>query len=333
MRSENSLLFLGDVAAYHAYGFSSKCKTVINIECPVTVSGEPSTGKIILRAEKNYLGGIFGSNLFAANLGNNHILDYGPEGLDSTINELEATGTGYFGLENLPGNNPLLVTLNDLKIAFISAVCESTSPVIRHNGVNYLLPLDTELISQKIKQVRDKAERIVVYIHWGVEESSLPSERDIRIARKLIDEGADIIIGSHAHAPQPFEKYRDGIIAYNLGNFIMPRMNNAPSYFDDSGKACSAFTRSLMIWNRISWGLEVDMKTMDFTIRRYIFTKNRVAELPFTPLDRYMKLPAHTEGDAYLLKIENHLRRRKMIRKIADFIKSPHVPQILKRKS
>lgn len=332
MTKENSILFLGDVAAYHAYRFKSGCKTVINLECPLTNKGTPSEGKIILGAGENFLKEIFGSDLLAVNLGNNHILDYGLPGLNSTIAELENSGIRYFGLENLPGNNPLILESNNTKIAFISAICESTSPVLEHDNTRYLAPLETGPVIEKIKKVRNEAGRIVIYIHWGYEESSMPSSQDISIARKLIDEGADIIIGSHAHAPQPFERYRNGIIAYNLGNFIMPEMKNAPSYFDSSGIARSTFSRRLMIWNRISWGVEIDMETMEFKVRRFMFNRHRVVELPFTPLDGYIMMRNDISTNGYDQKIRVHLKRRNLQRRLAEFIHNPHVPNILRPK-
>jgi hypothetical protein len=331
MNKENTILFLGDVAPYKPYKFNNTYKTVINLECPITRTGAPAKGKIILGAKDNYLKNIFNSSLLGVNVGNNHILDYGVKGLDSTIRELKKAGINYFGL-NYVGNNPQIIEFNNKKIAFISAVCETTSPVLEFNEVNYLSPLNTEDILRKVKKIRNFVDRVVVYIHWGVEDSSYPSKSDILTARRLIDEGVDIVIGSHAHSPQPVEKYNNGIIAHNLGNFIMPVMKKVPSYFDEKGIPHSTFTNRLMLWNRISWGLIIDMESLEFKIKKYIFFGSRVIELPVTPLDKYIKLSKNIFESSYESVLQKHVKRRELQRKILDFIYNPHIPQKLKIK-
>lgn len=331
MNKENSILFLGDVAPYRPYRFTDDCKTVINLECPLTNSGVPATDKIILGAKGNYLNNIFNSRLFCVNLGNNHILDYGKDGLDTTVSELEKEGISYFGLNNKMDNNPLITEFKNIKIAFISAVCETTSPVLDQDEINYISRLDTDDIIRKVRSVRKLADRVVVYVHWGEEDSSYPVRKDIITARRLIDEGTDIVIGCHAHAPQAIEKYKEGIIAYSLGNFIMPELKKIPSYFDENGNPHSFFTSRMMLWNRISFGLMINMITMEFSIRKFIFNKSRVMELPVTPLDRFLKLPDY-QDDSYELKIKKHKRRRKLQRRITDFIFHPRIPQKFKRR-
>jgi hypothetical protein len=331
MNKENTIMFLGDVAAYAPYKFHNKVRAIANLECPITKNGSPATGKIILGAGENHLQSIFNNTLLGVNLANNHILDYGEMGLSSTINSLEEEGIGYFGLNNLADNNPAIIKIGTQKYALISAICESTSPVFGYNNTNCLSSLEPDEIISKAKVARKRADRVIVFIHWGIEESSYPLKKDVLTARKLIDGGVDIVIGSHAHAPQPVERYKNGIIAYNLGNFIMPEMKNIPSYFDENGIPHSSFTGKFMLWNRISWGLLVDMSTMDFRVRKFMFTRKRVIELPFSPLDGYLKLPCDISDDRYDLIIEKHLRRRKFLRKISEFLSNPHIPQILKR--
>ena len=219
---------MGDVVPYKPFRFSNDLKTIINLECPIIRGGTPEEGKINLKVQENYLDDIFGDKLFCVNIGNNHILDYGIEGLSSTVNELDKLKTYYFGLNKNKDSRyePLLINMGDLSIAFISAVCSSTSPLLGVDNTFRLSELNTDTLVQEIALLRPSVTRIVVYIHWGTEESSYPEPHDIMTARRLIDSGADIVIGSHAHAPQPVERYGKGIIAYNLGNFIMPGLNN-----------------------------------------------------------------------------------------------------------
>lgn len=333
MDKNKVLLFLGDVVPYKPLRFRNDLKTVINLECPIVREGIPEEGKINLRVKENYLGDIFGDNLFCVSIGNNHVLDYGSEGLSSTLNELDKLKTHYFGLNrnNDYGYNPLSINLGDLSIAFISVVCPSTSPLIQVDKTFRLSELDADTLAQEIARIRPSVTRIVVYIHWGTEESSYPEPHDILTARRLIDGGADIVIGSHAHAPQPVERYGNGIIAYNLGNFIMPGLKNLPSYFNDSGEAQSAYNKNKMPWNRISWGVAIDMHSLEYRVMKYMPLSNRVLKLPFTPFDRYINMRLSPADESYSCRIDRHLRRRALYRRIRDFIRNPHIPEKIKR--
>jgi hypothetical protein len=323
MQEENTILFLGDVVPYKPFRFKNSLKTVINLECPVIREGKPISGKVNLSVPENFLFQTFGDNLLAVNLGNNHILDYGVEGLTATLRELGSVD--YFGV-NLPGNNthnPLIIFLNDIRVAFFSAISEYTVPLVEFDDFIYLSVLDTEDLITRIRETRNKVDRIVIYMHWGCEESSYPLKEDIITARKLVEAGADIIIGTHAHSPQPVEKYKDGIIAYNLGNFIIPAYRNLPSFYDDAGVPMSEFSKRLMLWNRISWGVAVDMKTMDFEIKKFAFVANRIIEMKTTPLDRFLNLHPDSLSDSYPSIVKKHINKRIMGRKVRNFIGSP----------
>lgn len=331
MNPENSILFLGDVVPHRPFRFRNSQKVIINLECPIVPeSGNPVSGKIILGVKKNYLGDIFGSQLLAAGIGNNHMLDYGEQGLFSTIRELERSGIPYFGLVNNSGDrNPLVMNFNHKKIALIAAVCPTTSPVTAIGNTTHLSLLDEDTIIAAIKKIRSSVFRIILYIHWGIEESSYPAADDVRKARRFIDSGADIVIGSHAHAPQPIEKYRNGLIAYNLGNFIMPALRNNPSYFDEKGEPGSFYNKKLMPWNRVSWGLLADIETLDFKIMKYMFMADQIVSMPVTPLDRFSDHLPDIAKKAYGQVLSKHLRRRELLRRITDFVYNPHIPKKL----
>jgi len=333
MKEDSSILFLGDVMPNKPYRFKTTYKTIFNLECPITKVGKPVQGKVILRAKETYLHKIFGQSLFCANLGNNHILDFGKEGLDSTLAALEELKIKWFGITSPMDDEykPLIIELNDLKLAFISVVCPSTSPVTGINNSGRLALLDEERIMVKISKVKNSVHRIIIFIHWGIEESSFPAEKEIMQARRLIDAGVHVVIGSHAHAPQPIEKYKGGIIAYNLGNFIMPPLLQLPSYYGEDGLPKSSYTKRLMGWNRASWGLIIDLKNLDYTIKKFFFIFNRIVELPVTPWDKYLKLQYKDNHSLYEKDIRKHLRKRELMRKVIDFLAKPYIPEIIKK--
>lgn len=333
MNKSKAILFLGDVVPFKPVKFRNIYNVVINLECPIVKNANPEVGKINLSVEENYLKNIFGTNLLCASLGNNHILDYGNDGLESTLSELGKSGIKWFGIESDPNENfqPLIIEFGKIKIAFISAVCSSTSPIIELDNGIHLNLLNIDRISDRIEELKHLVQKIILYVHWGVEESSYPAAKDIIIARTLIDAGVDIIIGSHAHAPQPIEKYKNGIIAYSLGNFLMPAMKSIPSYFDVNGVPLSTYFKSLMIWNRISWGLVINLENMTFEVKKYVFLLNRIFELSFTTLDKYIKLDENIFDASYESKLEKHLEKRYLFHKMRNFIYRPYLPQKLKK--
>ncbi|MBP7509040.1 MAG: CapA family protein [Prolixibacteraceae bacterium] len=333
MDNNKILLFLGDVVPYKSFKFRNDLQTVINLECPIIKGGIPEEGKINLKVSENYLAAIFGENLLCVNIGNNHILDYGTEGVDSTLNELNGLKIPYFGLSSSSDSSycPLIINKAGINIAFISAVCSSTSPLVEVGNTYKINELEEDALIHEISRIRPLVTRLVVYIHWGTEESSYPNPRDILIARRLIDNGVDIVIGSHAHAPQPVERYGNGIIAYNLGNFIMPSLKDVPSYYSENGEAQSTYNKKKMLWNRISWGVAINLEDLNYKVVKYMPFFNRIVRLPITPLDRYLKMRIIITDESYSSKMSRHLKRRALYRYIMDFIQNPHVPQKLKR--
>jgi len=333
MDNKTAILFLGDVVPYKPFKFRNSYKTVINLECPIIKEGYPVRGKINLRVKGNYLKNIFGTNLLCTSLGNNHILDYGKEGLESTIMELEKLNINWFGINERSNDeyHPLIMEFNKLRIALFSIVCPSTSPVIEIDNLAHLSLLEVDKIIERVTKIRKSVQRIIIYLHWGIEESSYPSKENILVARKLVEAGVDIVIGSHAHAPQPIEKYKGGIIAYNLGNFIMPELKNIPTFFNELNKPQSSYSKSLMIWNRVSWGLIINMVSMDYYVKKYVFFFNKIIELPFTPLDKYLKLSININNETYEHMVKKHLKKRALARRAKNFLSKPHIPNKIKR--
>lgn len=333
MDKDLSVLFLGDVVPYKPAKFKNEYKIVFNLECPITTGGKPAKGKINLQVDENYLRDIFGNNLLIASLANNHILDFGQEGLESTLKSLKETDVLWFGLNKDDGENiqPLILDIGNLKVALFAAVCKSTSPVVELDNNIHVGTLIEEDVIRAVSKTRGLVDRVILYLHWGIEESSYPSEENIFMARRFIDSGVDILIGSHAHAPQPIEKYKDGIIAYNLGNFLMPAMNDIPAYYDENATTNSTYFKNIMMWNRISWGFLINLETKNYKIIKYIHLYNRVFHLPFTPLDKYCRLDYEDLKDRYRHILDRHIKRRAVLRKYRYFISKPYIPERIKK--
>jgi poly-gamma-glutamate synthesis protein (capsule biosynthesis protein) len=79
-----------------------------------------------------------------------------------------------------------------------------------------------EDITAKVRRIRDAADLIVVSLHWGQEYVPVPSPQQVSMGRLLIDGGVDLVLGTHPHVLQGWERYRGGLIVYSLGNFVFP---------------------------------------------------------------------------------------------------------------
>jgi poly-gamma-glutamate synthesis protein (capsule biosynthesis protein) len=85
-----------------------------------------------------------------------------------------------------------------------------------------------------IKSIVDKAKRdcdlVAVCLHWGIERQPQPAANQVRLGRMFIDQGADIVIGSHPHVLEPGELYKGKPIIYSLGNLVYPRSGSTALY-------------------------------------------------------------------------------------------------------
>ncbi|MCU4742810.1 CapA family protein [Natronoglomus mannanivorans] len=144
------------------------------------------------------------------NLNNNHILDYGSSLVAATQNQLESHNINHIG-NPLRKEIPITITTKGLDIHFIGYnLCEEGNTA------------DESEIFKTLDELSSVAGMVVVSVHWGwgYEHTLKPAPSQINLGHKLIDGGADIVLGHHSHTFQPVEKYNDGVIAYSLGNFL-----------------------------------------------------------------------------------------------------------------
>jgi poly-gamma-glutamate synthesis protein (capsule biosynthesis protein) len=168
---------------------------------------------------------------------NNHILDRGMEGFDTTHDQLDSDGILYLGTNRTPDaqRKGLIVTSGGLRLGFVGATYSVNSrpfPAGKEYLVNLVPfhrfrgPVDLSLLEDQIGYCKSQdCDLVVVCPHWGLEYEFFPRKEQIDVAHHLVECGADAIISHHAHNIQPFELYRtrrDPIrvapIFYGLGN-------------------------------------------------------------------------------------------------------------------
>ncbi len=195
--------------------FSADDFTIVNLECVLSYSNDRVEKKFNIRGEPKYTGIMTSSSVEACSLGNNHTMDYGPSSLEDTINALNEAGIVY-GYKDYVDT---YTTEEGLVIGVVSASLFSYS----EQEENYF--------RDGIADLREKgADIVVACCHWGVEGSHNLTEYQITTAHKIIDWGADVLIGSHPHVLQGMEVYNGKVICYSLGNFSFGANHNPPDF-------------------------------------------------------------------------------------------------------
>jgi poly-gamma-glutamate capsule biosynthesis protein CapA/YwtB (metallophosphatase superfamily) len=198
---------------------------IANLEAPITRAARGIPATVNLKMEENFLAQSFATPPVAVSMANNHMMDFGEAGLRDTIGELSGMATSHFGIGTLAENcgNPTLLHVGDHQLGLCAYVCPSAHPVFAVDRTPGARSINLVQIRSDIALARARgATRVIVALHWGIEELSLPRPEDILIGRAIIDGGADLVIGHHAHCVQPFEVYKGRYIFYGLGNWVTP---------------------------------------------------------------------------------------------------------------
>lgn len=193
---------------------------MVNLETTIGRLSLPAPGKYyVFRSEPESLQSLSALGIQAVSVANNHSLDYGPEGLAETIDYLKGAGIESVGAGHSmdAAVEPAVFMVKGLAFALFAA--NEVLETGMNGGEKYVLANARSLIP-RIQDVRESGVIVIVNIHWGLEYGTSPTPDQIRLARRLIDNGAAAVIGHHPHVPQGIEVYHNGVICYSLGNFI-----------------------------------------------------------------------------------------------------------------
>jgi len=176
--------------------------TFVNLESPFVENCPLTNEGMIFCGDPQNAQALVYAGVDIAALSNNHALDYGKEGLESTVRILEenkilAVGLGEAVIEDIRG----------LKFAFLGYDTVKSR-------------VDESSLTDQIGEAKSAAGIVVVYFHWGIEYTSTPTQKQKDLAYLAIDSGADLVIASHPHWIQGIEIYEGKPIIYSLGNFI-----------------------------------------------------------------------------------------------------------------
>ena len=196
---------------------------VANLEGPITDNKSVSMGTVP-ESTNNYFftfdpslaKTLFQENIRIVDIGNNHILNFGREGLVSTKKYLDEASVGYFGAPDYPKSTT--EEIGGIKITFISY----------NQFADLSDDINQKSTIEEIQKAKGFSDVIIVYSHWGDEYNLVTNNFVKNLAHSFIDAGADLVVGSHPHVIQSPEIYNGKRIYYSLGNFIFDQ------YFDEN---------------------------------------------------------------------------------------------------
>lgn len=206
---------------------------VVNLECPFTERGEKIAKNFNFRARPELSAALAAGGVDVASIANNHMIDYGPEGLFDTISALDTLGVAHFGAGRTlaEARAPAIVEKKGLKFAFLGyfflgdrniepkeVIATAEQPGVAGDFSD--LAAMKAMVDADVRAAKQQADHVIPFFHWGREGTTQPEPYQVELAHAAIDAGAAAVIGSHPHVLQGLELYQGKPIAYSLGNFV-----------------------------------------------------------------------------------------------------------------
>lgn len=182
-----------------------------NLECVISDKGQAAPGeRSPLRAPLEAIAPLRASGLDVLSVANNHAHDFGPAARADMLARLEAAGLTALGAApSREGPQEALVReIRGVRVGLLAYY---------HVGTR-------EIAYEDVRRARASADVVVVFNHWGAHGSPNVQAVQRELGRGLVDAGADLVVGTHAHVLQPEERHRGKLIQYGLGNFVFAGM-------------------------------------------------------------------------------------------------------------
>ncbi|MEX0990714.1 MAG: CapA family protein [Actinomycetota bacterium] len=206
--------------------FKDDSLTIVNLECSVATGGVPNPKDFVFQGDPDALPFMRKAGVEVANMGNNHSQDYGKDAMLETRENLidERIAPVGAGKDAKEANEPAMFTIDGWKVAVLGfgGVYPSLDWFATQNNPGMANGDDIDSMVKAVKRADRKADLVIVMIHWGVELQTKPEPEDVERGHAMVDAGADMIFGGHAHRLQPMEMYRGKPIFWSLGNFVWP---------------------------------------------------------------------------------------------------------------
>ncbi|WP_176733819.1 CapA family protein [Micromonospora peucetia] len=211
--------------------------TMVNLETAVTTRGSPEPKQFLFRAPTTTYDAVRAAGVDVVSIANNHTLDYGRDGLADTVDAAKAAGVPAVGagVDAAAAYAPWITRVSGTRIAFLafSQVDELWSEWrATETRAGIAMTRDLPRAVAAVRAARQRADVVVVYVHWGTEGAACPPAEARAFADEIAQAGADIVVGTHAHLLLGDGWIGRTFVQYGLGNFLWWR-NDA--YSNDTG--------------------------------------------------------------------------------------------------
>ena len=199
-----------------------------NLEGPLTRETSGLEGKCNLRSHPGWSQYLKEAGFNLLSLANNHMTDFGEQGLFDTIESLKKNDIAFAGAGGniTEANAPVFLEIKGKRVAIIARssviVSSPVNATPQKAGVAFL---DEQETIDTIRKCRSEADLVILILHWGLEEYEYPSPNQRMLAHNFISTGVDIILGHHPHVLEGMEYFNGGLCVYSLGNFLFNDFN------------------------------------------------------------------------------------------------------------
>jgi poly-gamma-glutamate synthesis protein (capsule biosynthesis protein) len=201
---------------------------MVNLETAITERGEPVAGKNFhFRSPAESFIALKSAGVHVVNMANNHVLDYGPVGMEDTFDAIASSKLPVVGLGHNASEayRPFRTVIKGQRIAIFGALDWLEPALIPRWSATDSQPgvafsIDRTRLLAAVSAVRPEVDTLVTFLHWGIEETHCASPEQQTLARALLGAGADIVVGSHAHRVFGAGRVGTSLVAYGLGNFV-----------------------------------------------------------------------------------------------------------------
>lgn len=221
----------------HGYGwawsglddlFRNDDLTLVNLECPATDVVEPVSKAFTIRCDPDALPEARDAGVDVVSQANNHAFDEGPSGLVDSLSAIRTAGLVPVGAgaDREEALRAPIFQTGGWRVAILGVdqVVDPPEEVAGTDEPGTAVGHDFAMAIRAVREAAASSDLVMVMIHWGIELDAHPRAYQVKQAHRLIDAGADVILGAHAHRLQPMEIYRGRPIYYCLGNFVWPRL-------------------------------------------------------------------------------------------------------------
>ncbi len=195
---------------------------VANLEAPFSLTGTSFEKKYTFKVPPVLAQGIKNAGFDVLTLANNHMVDFGCEGVMNTRAALDSFGLFYCGAgaNREQACSPVYVDCMGVKVAFIAFSLTFPKEFWADDTSCGTCFASERSLKRALAESEKNADVTIVSFHWGAEKMTVPKDYQIHLAHSSIDAGADLVLGHHPHVLQGIEIYKNKLIAYSLGNYV-----------------------------------------------------------------------------------------------------------------